>query len=329
MPKNACAPDWMGPPERRYRDVVSPPADQEEEELRTAFLTEGLAALDPRDPARLVLPPPIGPLAEIPRRRRKDLHLHNYVDVGIVLKGEMGIWWEGKVARCPSHSVLVTTPGLRYQPHIALSKEAPASHTVVWLALHRSCAFVHRCSLEGSRHLLSEYHCFTDPQVTLLARSIAQELGDRSLHYETAIRGSLMCLFARLGRAPAYPVSRVSTADAERNSANEDAFSARVEAYLLSHYHRPLTLQDIARAVGCSRAHLCRRFHEATGQTPFQCLKALRMEAAKRLLRSEVPIGRVAEMVGFDDPLYFSRVFSSHIGESPRTYRSRFHPPAS
>jgi AraC-like DNA-binding protein len=160
--------------------------------------------------------------------------------------------------------------------------------------------------------------------VTGLARSIAQELGDRSSHFDIAIRGCLLCLFTYLMRAPVQPISRVHDPNLSAPESCADAFSARVEAYLLSHYHRPLSLPQVARSIGCSTAYLCRRFRAATGQTPFQVLRAVRIEAAKHLLRSEVPIARVAEMVGFDDPFYFSRVFSAAVGESPQGYRARF-----
>jgi AraC-like DNA-binding protein len=237
----------------------------------------------------------------------------------------MNLWWEGVITRCPEGSVFVIQPGMYYLPHAAVSGEAPQDHSVIWLALHRGCAVVHHCVLQGEWHRLGEYYCFTDPQVTGLARSITQELGDRSAHYAVAIRGCLLCLFTYLVRASAQPLSRIDTPDfSPHEVARADAFSASVEAYLLSHYHRPLSLQQVARAVGCSPAYLCRRFRTSTGQTPFGLLRAVRIEAAKRLLRSEVPIARVAEMVGFDDPFYFSRVFSAAVGESPQGYRAHF-----
>jgi AraC-like DNA-binding protein len=62
---------------------------------------------------------------------------------------------------------------------------------------------------------------------------------------------------------------------------------------LLSHYHHALTLEDIARALGCSRAHLCRKFQQATQQTPFQFLLNVRIEAAKRLLNAGAPVADV------------------------------------
>jgi AraC-like DNA-binding protein len=313
---------WTTAPERRFRDQASPNTLWDAERMRDVFLRVGLTALASPDPNVLMLPPPKG---FSPKRAggRKDLHQHRYLEVGIVTRGEMALWWEGTTSRCAAGSVFVIPPGMRYLPHVETTGEQTRPHAVVWLALHRSCAVVHMCTLEGQVHQLSEYYCFTDAQMTAQASSIARELADRSPHYSTAVRGCLLCLLTWLLRAPAQPISQFEAPGRETKEPAQDEFNDRVESYLLSHYHRPLTLTQIARSIDCSPAYLCRHYRELTGQTPFQFLRAVRIEAAKRLLSSEVPIARVAEMVGFDDPLYFSKVFSGQTGESPQAYRTR------
>ena len=43
-----------------------------------------------------------------------------------------------------------------------------------------------------------------------------------------------------------------------------------------------------------------------------------------QLLRvTNVPVKSLSQMVGYDDPLYFSRVFRRHVGMSPRHFRAR------
>ncbi|HEX5324711.1 MAG TPA: AraC family transcriptional regulator [Capsulimonadaceae bacterium] len=313
---------WTKIPERRYKDLFSPTASLNVDKLREIFLHHGLISLASGEPNALILPPQS---AYAPKHvaGHKDIHRHRYVEVGIVTRGDMTIWWEGVNSHCPAGSIFVIPPGMRYLPHVHIAGEPSHAHSVVWLALHRGCAIVHMCSFEGDAHHLGEYYSFTDMQVTGQARSMAQELADRAPHYEVAVRGCLLCLLTWLLRAPVYSISRLSGVDWNQKAANQESFSDRVEAYLCSHYHRPLTLAQVSRSIGCSPAYLCRHFKELTGLTPFQYLREVRVEAAKRLLSSEVPIARVAEMVGFDDPLYFSRVFASETGESPQSYRTR------
>ena len=53
-----------------------------------------------------------------------------------------------------------------------------------------------------------------------------------------------------------------------------------------------------------------------------QYILSLRMANAQSLLEStEYNISEIAEAVGYDNPLYFSRLFHKHIGVSPTAYR--------
>lgn len=315
---------WISVPGRRLKDLISPSASWDADRLRETLLDVGLAALTSQESSRLILPPPI---AAAPKHiaNEKDMNRNRYVEIGIVTQGEMSLWWEGTISRCPAGSVLIIQPGMRYMSHAEVLNEPAPPHSVVWIALHRGCAVVHRCLVQNRNHYLSEYYSLADMQITGYARTIAQEISDRPAHFSAAVRGSLLCLFALLLRAPIYSIARHSGSDREEKELDENSFSDRVESYLLSHYHRPLTLAQIARSIECSPAYLCRHFRELTGRTPFQYLRTVRLDAAKKLLLSEVPIARIAEMVGYDDPLYFSKVFSHQLGQSPQNYRAACH----
>lgn len=323
MPANpnlpSTSPIWTPAPERRLKELVSPSASWNADHLHQTLLETGLGALNALDTSRLILPP----LAAARRAGSdKNLTRNRYLEVGIVTQGPVTLWLEGTLTMCPTGSVFLIPPGMRYLSHADPPEETPHPQSVVWLALHRGCAVVHRCRIQGRNHLLSEYYSLTDTRVTDHAYSIAQELTDRPEHYATVVRGSLLCLFTLLLRAPVHRISRHAELGDEAAEVDETSFSGRVESYLRSHYHRPLTLAQIARSIECSPAYLCRHFRELTGRTPFQYLRAVRLEAAKELLLSEVPIARISEMVGYDDPLYFSKVFSQQVGQSPQHYRA-------
>ena len=72
--------------------------------------------------------------------------------------------------------------------------------------------------------------------------------------------------------------------------------------------------------LGVSSRHFRRLFQQATGLAPQQYLLNLRLNEAKRLLGT-MPISEVAYRVGFENPLYFSRIFKEKVGVSP----SRWH----
>jgi AraC-like DNA-binding protein len=321
VPDRTASSLWKSAPERFYRDVSVPSLARDADTLRRIFLETGLPALTKRDEPRLVLPP--RPSSAKRPGDHRWLRRNDYVEVGIVIRGAMTLWWEGALSTCSAGSVFVIPPDTRFLPHAAIPGKIQEPHSVVWLALHRGCAVAHICSIEDEVHRLSEYYAFADPQITSIGEGIAQELTARPDQYSTAVLGGLLCLLTTLLRAPVEKVSQRDGLESASPRVVQDNFREGVESYLLSHYHIPLSLSQIAEAVGNSPTYVCRRYREITGQTPFQFLRDVRIMAAKRLLVSNIPIARVAEMVGFEDPLYFSKVFSSQVGEPPQSFRSR------
>lgn len=92
--------------------------------------------------------------------------------------------------------------------------------------------------------------------------------------------------------------------------------------YIKTRFHRPLSVQEIADHLGVSRTHLYRLFRRCLSASPGECLTRLRIEQAGAMLRdSSLPIGHIARSVGFDDPLYFTKVFRRATGRTPTAYR--------
>ncbi|OUS76390.1 AraC family transcriptional regulator [Paenibacillus sp. MY03] len=93
--------------------------------------------------------------------------------------------------------------------------------------------------------------------------------------------------------------------------------------YMLTHYGRTLTREELAEHVSLSPGYFSVIFKQYTGLTPIQYLTRIRLDHAKRLLRgSRLPIREVAEQAGFSDSFYFTRIFGRETGISPRDYRN-------
>ena len=85
---------------------------------------------------------------------------------------------------------------------------------------------------------------------------------------------------------------------------------------------RPWTLEELAREAGTSRSVLAERFQHLVGSSPMQYLTQWRMLLAANLLaRSNAPLARIAEDVGYQTDTAFSRAFRREFGEPPATWR--------
>ena len=82
------------------------------------------------------------------------------------------------------------------------------------------------------------------------------------------------------------------------------------------------TIQDLAQAVGSSRAAFAKRFKGLVGETVFQYLTSLRMQRAKQLLRdTALPVYEIAQKAGYESDLAFTKTFKKQTGKTPRQFR--------
>ena len=92
--------------------------------------------------------------------------------------------------------------------------------------------------------------------------------------------------------------------------------------YIEAHLAAPLTVPEVARAVGVSHNHLTRLLREATGTTVVGYIRRRRLARAHHLLRaSTLSIPAVAASVGIPDLQAFNKACRRELGASPRTLR--------
>ena len=97
----------------------------------------------------------------------------------------------------------------------------------------------------------------------------------------------------------------------------------RVRAYLEAHFAEPVSLADLAEFAEMSEQRLSFCFNRAYGMRPMSFLIAQRLERAMQLLESDMLVKDIARAVGYEDALYFSRLFKKHYGCSPGAMRRR------
>jgi AraC-like DNA-binding protein len=93
--------------------------------------------------------------------------------------------------------------------------------------------------------------------------------------------------------------------------------------FMQSHSRENPSLERIARQVGLAPNYFHRRFRALFGTTPFNFMLAGRLNQARRLLAgTELSIKEIAAAVGYDDPPYFTRVFTRKMHVAPSAYRA-------
>ncbi len=92
--------------------------------------------------------------------------------------------------------------------------------------------------------------------------------------------------------------------------------------YFNEHYSEDISIDDYAQNNHVSVSWFIRNFKQCTGSTPMQYILSKRIYNAEILLHdSTYNVTEIAEIVGYDNPLYFSRIFKKVKGISPSEYR--------
>jgi AraC-like DNA-binding protein len=84
---------------------------------------------------------------------------------------------------------------------------------------------------------------------------------------------------------------------------------------------RKWTVQELAEATALSRSAFSARFTELVGEPPLTYLTRWRMLKATRLLKNEVRMETIAELLGYESEAAFRKAFKREIGMPPAQYR--------
>ena len=106
------------------------------------------------------------------------------------------------------------------------------------------------------------------------------------------------------------------------NEAEEDAgFSSHVKqaiTYIKYHYFEEISVEDILKHVGFSRAYFSREFKRNTGVSLVTYLNMVRCRQAQILLSQKYySISQIASMCGFNNASYFTKTYKKIMGRLP------------
>ena len=95
----------------------------------------------------------------------------------------------------------------------------------------------------------------------------------------------------------------------------------QIYAFIDQHYHRKITLEEVAALSNLGREAFCRYFKNATGNTFIEFLNQYRISQAKRLLLMDKNVSETCFACGFESLSYFNRIFKKVTGENPSGFK--------
>lgn len=154
-------------------------------------------------------------------------------------------------------------------------------------------------------------------ELNLVLDAIGREQASEKAAHDRATRHYLGLLSVWLERQiAAAPV------ETPPHSASARRLAAQFTEILERDFRAGLGVADYANALGITPTHLTRVCRLTTGRSA-KSIAADRVifEARRLLLETPLPVGRVAQDLGFASPAYFTRAFLHHTGTTPTEFR--------
>lgn len=150
-------------------------------------------------------------------------------------------------------------------------------------------------------------------EVSRLVNIIHSEYTERGIGWKTLVKAEFLKLTVML--------SRLCESEDFLNYTGYVKLAPAI-AYIEQHYQEPLSVAELAEMSHYSERQFIRLFKSAFGCVPVRYIKRRRIRKAQELLAdTQLPITEIAHCCGYPDSSYFSKLFQSEIGLSPKDYR--------
>ncbi len=156
----------------------------------------------------------------------------------------------------------------------------------------------------------------TSLEYTRIFKQMIQELQRCQINYEELLVLLLKQIF--------ISIQRQMVKEYQSKNVFWDREMENAMQYFNDNYNTEINVKEYASSRGMSVSWFIRNFKQYTNTTPMQYIVSIRVSNAQILLEtSNYNITEIGNIVGYDNPLYFSRIFKKQKGTSPSEYRKQ------
>lgn len=241
-------------------------------------------------------------------------HTHHTFAIGVIESGVQATYYKGSTHIATCRDICLINPG---EVHTGFSPHPSGWTYRVFYPEHSLLESVASQLLprgHGLPHFSSPV--IKDPLLSTALLSFLRvlDLSDVTIERESLLYAVIAQMISRHAdrKGPMSPVPK----HAER------AVVKTLLEYLDHHFTDNVTLRELSDVAALSEFHLLRVFRSAVGLPPHAYIIQKRVDHARRLLLTGLPIADVALEAGFADQSHFTRAFKRIVGVTPGCYRS-------
>ena len=272
-------------------------------------------------------------LDTVPSKLAQDqalgLHRHDCFELFYNLQGSLQLFQENSCQTLPEGALGIISPHLTHDIvagpgchtiYIPLAEQTVENTLHQLLRQDNILSDFFRSGLEGVGSGCLVFFLAPGGYIRTLLRNIFHEFYAREEYYQSVCASYIEIFFATVLRRCGGQYTRYSW----QTTSGGTAPMLAVLKYLQDNY-RTTTLNETAALFHYDPSYLGKQIKAYTGKNYTALIRELRIEMAKRLLRStDDPMGEIAELAGFDRLSHFSSTFRLATGSSPSEYRRRY-----
>lgn len=225
-------------------------------------------------------------------------HSHKTFELSFFLKGEQVISLDDVTMQFREYDLVGHPPGCEHQGVLTPQEVLTIKLDIQYNPLYKGCSFK-LCDKSGTLRWLFEHIYYENHHKQAGSERLIQ-------NYTEAILLHIIRYYRTVS-----------------NFSMQESFRELL-TYITNNCHLDITLEQMASMLNVSKSYLHKMFKANTGNTPLQYLNEARIHYAKKLLQStDSRIQDISYLVGFQDPRYFTRVFSEFTGQSPSDWRKK------
>jgi len=160
------------------------------------------------------------------------------------------------------------------------------------------------------------YKVGTDSEIVDIFEKMIAEVAEKRIGFENTSSSLLMLLLSTISRK--YQLVNDTSIRNENQKLTESV------QYIHKSYEYKITVNDLANICHLSTNRYSILFKELTGVSPLNYVINFRLQKACEFMHhTNLNIRQISSLVGFDDPLYFCRIFKKYKKISPIAYKSK------
>lgn len=245
-------------------------------------------------------------------------HYHPYPEIAMVIDGKCFFEIEGKTFTANCGDIIICQAQLKHCEGIL---KKTIGYSLLWLSGSQR-------SLIASISQYSPQKGWSFPYRGAMSDNTITKLFTPFINYEIPpikkwylqLRSNLFVILSRLYKES---LQIIDSSDQTKKSALEKhrPILYEIETFLQNHFTEHITLSQLAQSTGISPNYLNTLFRQHKGLAIHSYITKLRMTQAATLLKTTDMLAKqIAQKVGYDDPLYFSRIFKKYYNKYPSEF---------